>query len=211
MPGITISIDLDIWDARAKALGGMSSTLAAGLTAKLGEHMGHCRASDGAVTVQFPMSERAEGDTRAVAVSFARVCVDPTRVTTDLADARVAIKHALTTLRETPAESSQLVWLAPFTPKRTLKRAVDAASADPDRPVVCSNLGDVGSMVGRLDGTHCEYAFARGMRQRETRQWFERAGGQLQLLSFRTPVLRKIFISRRRLPTGRREHKVRFA
>ena len=66
--------------------------------------------------------------------------------------------------------------------------------ADPDRPVVCSNLGDVGSVVGWLDGTHCEYAYARGMRQRETRQSLERAGGHLQLLSFRTPVLRKVFI-----------------
>ena len=194
MPGITICIDLDDWDARAKALGGTSNTLAAGLTAKLGERMGRRRAGDGAVTLQLPMSERTERDTRAIAVSFARVSIDPTRVTTDLRDARAAIKQALKTLRETPDESWQLAPLAPFTPKRTLKRRVDAAFADPDRPVVCSNLGDVGSVVGWLDGTHCEYAYARGMRQHVTRQWLERAGGQLQLLSFRTPVLGKIFI-----------------
>ena len=66
--------------------------------------------------------------------------------------------------------------------------------ADPDRPVVCSNLGDVGSVVGWLDGTHCEYAYARGTRQNVTPESLERAGGQLQLLSFRTPVLGKIFI-----------------
>src|SRR5262249_39791813 len=71
---------------------------------------------------------------------------------------------------------------------------VEAALADPDRPVVCSNLGDVGSIVGWIDGTHCEYAYARGMRQRVTRQALERAGGQLQVLSFRTPVLGKIFL-----------------
>ena len=194
VPGITISIDLDDWDARAKALGGTSSTLAAGLAAKLGERMGRCRASDGAVTVQLPVSERAEGDTRALAVSYARVSVDLTRVTTDLADIRAAIKHALKTQRETPDESLQLAWLAPFAPKRTLKRAVDLASADPDRPVVCSNLGDVGSVVGWLDGTHCDLGYARGTRQHATRQSLERAGGQLQLLSFRTPVLGKIFI-----------------
>ena len=194
MPGITIEIDLDDWDARAKALGGTSNTLAAGLTAKLGERLGRRRAGDGAVTLQLPMSERAERDTRAIAVSFARVSIDPTRVTTDLRDARAAIKQALKTLRETPDESLQLAPLAPFTPKRTWKRGVDAAFADPDRPVVCSNLGDVGSVVGWLDGTHCEYAYARGTRQHVTRQWLERAGGQLQLLSFRTPVLGKIFI-----------------
>ena len=194
VPGITIGIDLDDWDARAKALGGTSNTLAAGLAAKLGERMGRCRAGDGAVTVQLPMSERTEGDTRALAVSYARVSVDPTRVTTDLRDTRAAIKQALKTQRETPDESLQLVWLAPFTPKRTLKRAVDLAFADPDRPVVCSNLGDVGSVVGWLDGTHCDYGYARGTRQHATRQSLERTGGQLQLLSFRTPVLGKVFI-----------------
>jgi hypothetical protein len=194
VPGITISVDLDHWDERAKALGGTSNTLAAGLTAKLAERMGRRRASDGAVTLQLPMSERAERDTRAIAISAARVSIDPTRVTTDLRDARAAIKQALKTLQETPDESLQLAPLAPFTPKRTWKRGVDAVLADPDRPVVCSNLGDVGSVVGWLDGTHCEYAYARGTRQHVTRQSLERSGGQLQLLSFRTPVLGKIFI-----------------
>ena len=194
VPGVTIGINLDHWDARAKALGGTSNTLAAGLTAKLGERMGRRRAGDGAVTLQVVMSDRTEGDTRAVAVSLARVSIDPTRVTTDLRDARAAIKQALKSLQETPDESLQLAPLAPFTPKRTWKRGVDAALADPDRPVVCSNLGDVGSVVGWLDGTHCDYAYARGTRQHVTRQSLERTGGQLQLLSFRTPVLGKIFI-----------------
>jgi hypothetical protein len=77
------------------------------------------------------MSERAEGDTRAVAVSFARVSVEPTLVTTDLRDARAAINETLRTMRETPDESSQLLSLTPFTPKRMLKRLVDAAFTDP--------------------------------------------------------------------------------
>jgi hypothetical protein len=194
VPGITVSIDLDDWDVRAKGLGGSSNTLAAGLTAKLGERLGRRRDGDGAVTVQLLMSDRAEGDTRAVAVSIARVSVDPTRVTTDLSDTRVAIKQALKTSRETPDESLRLAALTPFTPKRTWRRGVDAALTDTDLPVVCSNLGDVGSVVSLIDGTHCDYAFARGIRQRVTRQWLERTGGQLQLLSLRTPVLRKIFI-----------------
>jgi hypothetical protein len=194
VPGITISIDLNHWDVRANALGGTSNTLAAGLTAKLAERLGRRRDDDGAVTLQVVMSDRTEGDTRAVAVSLARVSVDPTRLTTDLRDARAAIKQALKTCRETPDESSLLAPLAPFTPKRSWRRGVDAAFADPDRPVVCSNLGDVGSLVSLIDGTHCDYAFARGIRQHVTRQWLERTGGQLQLLSLRTPVLSKIFI-----------------
>jgi hypothetical protein len=187
VPGITICVDVDVFDARADSLGGTSNTLVAGLAAKLGEYMGHRHNRDGAVAVQLVMSDRTEGDTRAVAVSLARVHVDPARVTTDLSEARADIKQALRTLRDTPHESSALESLTPFTPKWTWKLAVDRAFADPDHPVVCSNLGDVGTVVNRLDGTDAEFSYARGTRQRVTRQWLERIGGQMQLLSFRIP------------------------
>lgn len=187
VPGVSMYIDIDDFDTRAKSLGGTSNTLVAALAAKLGEHMGHRHSGDGTVTVQLVMSDRGEGDTRAVAVSLARVHVDPTLVTTDLRDARASIKQALTTLREMPHESSALEALTPFTPKWTWRKAVANAFADPDRPVVCSNIGDVGKVVNRLDGTNAEYAFARGTRQHVTRRWLEGIGGQMQLLSFRLP------------------------
>ncbi len=183
VPWVSIYINLDDWDARAKALGGTSNTLAA----KLGERMGRRRAEDGTVTLQLVMSQRAEGDTRALAVSYPRVAVDATRVTTDLRDARAAIKQALNTRRETPDESSQVASLTPFTPTRTLKRLVDGALADPDRPVLCSHLGDPPPGARGVDGTDAEYVTARGIGQHLTRQWLERTGGQLILHSARFP------------------------
>jgi hypothetical protein len=180
---VTIHIDVDDWDARAKALGATSNTLVAGLAAKLGERMGRRRAGDGAVTLQLPMSDRTEGDTRANAMSFAHVSVDPTRVTTDLRDVRAAIKQALRTLRETPDESLQFLWLASFTPKRAWQRMDDAMPADPDLPVFCSNLGDLGSVVCRFDGTYAEPFMSRVTAQHERRQWLERTGGQMTLQS----------------------------
>lgn len=195
VPAIAILVDLDDWDARAKALGGMSTTLAAGLTAKLAEHLGRRRGSDGAVTLQIIMSDRAEGDTRAIAVTSSRVSLDPTLITTDLRDARTTIKQALKTMQETPVESSQLAPLAPFTPERTWKRGVEAEFNDPDQPVVFSNLGDAGMVVSRIDGTQCEQAFARAARQHATRQHLERAGGHMQVVSLRTPAMGKIFIT----------------
>jgi hypothetical protein len=194
VPGITIYIDLDEWDARAKALGGTSSTLAAGFAAKLGGRTGFRHEGDGAVTVEVLVNNRTEGDTRALAVTSVRVNIDPTLVTTDLSDARVAIKQALTTLRETPDNSSLLAAMTPFTTKRRWKRLVDTANTDPDHPVVCSNLGDIGPTT-RLDGTDCDYPYARGTRQRVTRQWLERTGGRLQLLSLRAPGTRKVSIT----------------
>jgi hypothetical protein len=59
--------------------------------------------------------------------------------------------------------------------------------ADPDLPVFYSNLGDVGSVVNRLDGTSAEYATARVTAQNETRQSLERMGGQMTLQSLRLP------------------------
>jgi hypothetical protein len=195
VPGVTIYIDLDDWDLRAKILGGVSDTLAAGLAAKLGERLGFRHDDDGTVTVQLVASNRTEGDTRAVAVGFTRVRIDPTRVTTDLGDARVAIRQALKGLRETPDdESVQLAPLTPFTSKRAWKRLADGALTDPDHPVFCSNFGDVGPIVHRLDGTDCEYFYARGINQGATRQWLERMGGQLQLLSHRAPAFGKFSI-----------------
>ena len=119
-------------------------------------------------------------------MSIASVTVDPTQVTTDLRDLRGAIKSALRTLRETPDESLQLRWLIPFTPKRALKRMVAAGFTDPDIPLLCSNLGDFGPTVCRLDGTYGELVMTRATGQDLTRQWLERARGQMTLQSWRT-------------------------
>ncbi|MFI5511713.1 hypothetical protein ACIA48_30005 [Mycobacterium sp. NPDC051804] len=187
VPSVTIRVNLDDWDACAEALGGTSNTLTAGFAAKFAEHLGRRRAGDGAVTLQLPVSDRVEGDTRANAMSIARVSIDPTGVTADLGDTRAAIKQALEALRNTQDESLQLAWLLAFTPRRALRRMDDATVADPDYPVFCSNLGDVGSMVNRLDGTDAEYGIVRVTAQHETRQRLDQTGGQMILQSLRIP------------------------
>lgn len=194
VPGVWILIDSQEWDARAKALGGASNTLATGLAAKLGDRMGR-RHQDGTVKMQIIVSDRTEDDTRAVAVSFTRVSIDPTSVTKDLGAARTAIKEALTTLRDTPDEASPLLALTPFTPTRTWKQLMDWAMDDPDQPAVISNFGDVGSAVTCPDGTQCQSAWARGTNQHITQERLERTGGQLQVLFGRLPAAGKISMS----------------
>lgn len=181
VPGIWLRMNLDEWNARAEALGGTNSTLAVALTAKLDERMGRQHGEADDVTMMLLVNDRTEGDMRAVAVSFANVSVDPTAVTTDLQSTRAAVKQALAKLRETADESTQLVPLTPFTPKRMWRQLVDYALDDPEHPAVCSNLGDTGPAVIRTDGNLCDFAFARGTSQHMTQRWLERMGSQLHL------------------------------
>lgn len=194
VPAVSIQVDLDEWDARANALGATGKTLIAALGAKFAEGIGR-RGRDGFVTLHLPMNDRGEGDTRANAMSIATVRVDPARITTDLTDFRSTIKQALSTLREAPDESLQLRWLLPFTPKRALKRMVDAGLADPDAPMLCSNLDAFDPMVIRPDGTDGEIILTRATGQGVTRQWLELVGGQMTLQSWRIGGGSKIYFT----------------
>lgn len=195
VPAVSIQIDLESWDGRAKALGATGKTLVVALAAKLAERMGRSRPGDGLVTLQLPMNERTEGDTRANAMSIASVTIDPTRVTTDLGDLRAAIKRALTTLRETPDESLQLRALVPFMPKLALKRMVDAGLTDPDAPSLCSNLDEFDPSVYHPDGTDGEIVLTRATAQGLTRQWLESTGGQMNMQSWRVAGGSKIYFT----------------
>ena len=189
VPAITLKVDQDAWDARARALGGTSNSLFTAFAATLGARMGRQCAEDGTVRVIITASDRKVGDTHANALSFTTITVDPAGVTTDLTDVRGSIKQALTTLRDSPDEALQLLPLTPFTPKRAVRGLGDALFAFAERPVTCTNLGDLDSVVGCVDGTQADFVFARGVDQKVTPQLLEqkfflasgRIGGQLFL------------------------------
>jgi hypothetical protein len=186
LPAISVFVDLAEWDAKANSLNGNSYSLLAGFAAKLAERMGRRRA-DGLVTLLVALNDRTSlDDTRANAMLFAQVSLDPTPVTTDLTDARIALRQALKTTREAPDETLQLLPLVPLVPKRALKRVADLffGSGD-DLPVSCSNLGDLEPAIGRPDGTDAEYVMLRGVDQNVRRADIERAGGQLVVVAGR--------------------------
>jgi hypothetical protein len=186
VPAISIYVDLDDWDARAKILGGTSFSLVAGFAAKLAEHMGRRRAGDGAVTLNIPISDRTADDLRANAVSLANVGVDPAQVTTDLSAARGAIRTALKAMREVPDEALALLPLIPFIPKRVVRRGSDVVFGfAADLPVSCSNLGDLDPAAARLDGSEAEYMMVRGVDRHVTRQFLEQRPGLLTLVAAR--------------------------
>lgn len=186
VPIVTVFMDIDDWDARAKALGGNSYSLVAGFAAKIAERMGRLRVDDGAATLIIPINERTLDDARANAVSLATVSIDPGPVTADLSGARDAIRQARQSAREMPDAALALLPLIPFVPKRAVKRVADAAFGfSADVPVTCSNFGEIPAEIGRPDGTDAEYVVLRGLDRHVTRQVLEDRGGLLNVVSGR--------------------------
>src|SRR5690348_15807355 len=100
-----------------------------------------------------PLNDRShDREIRSIAVRLVNVAVDPTKVTTDLAEARAAIKQGITTAREVSDDTLQLLPLTPFIPKRVVRKMADVVFGfAADLPVSCSNLGDVPSALALAD------------------------------------------------------------
>jgi hypothetical protein len=185
VPVVTVFITGENWDARAEALGGNSYSLLAGLGAKLGHWLGRVRADDGAVNLVIPISDRVDGDTRAAAMPFANVSVDPSDVSTDLTAARSAIRQAVAAVREQPDEVLTLLPLIQLVPDWAVEKMADGFLGSAALPVTCSNLGDLDPVIARPDGADADFVVIRGLNQHVKRADLERTGGQLFLVATR--------------------------
>ncbi len=179
LPTATIFVDAEQWEARARALGGTSNALFAGLAVRMAERMGRV-ATDGTVTLAMPVNERVAGDTRANAVGNVDITIDAAPATSDLRGIRSAIKQALIRHRETPDERWALLALVPFVPRRLLRRMVSMAAGSPTT-VIASNLGAVDPATTRPDGTDADYFSMMSLFPGVTKEIAYRAGGRLAL------------------------------
>lgn len=159
IPSITALVDIGDWDQRAKALGGTSNALVAGIAARLGKHRGRCDA-DGIVTLNFPVSDRGKDDTRANALSAVSVEVDPDQAITTLEKVRADIKASLIGLSADQNDLFETLALAPLMPKPLVRR-LEGMALGAGYPVGCTNMGDVDPVLLRLDGTPASVFFAR--------------------------------------------------
>ncbi len=184
-PAVAAFVDAAEWEARAGALGGTSYAMVAGFSAKLAEKVGRLRPEDRMASLIVPINDRSLEDDRANAVSIARVDIDPAPVTTDLSDARAAIKVALERMRETPDETLDLLPLIPFVPKRAVATMAGVAIGFADLPVSCTNLGALPAEIGRVDGTDAEYVILRGVDRNITRRQLEQRRGLLTVVAGR--------------------------
>lgn len=184
VPSLTAYMDLAQWSARAKGLGGNSLFLLAGFAARLGVRMGRVR-DDGSVTLSFPMSDRAENDTRGNALGFLVVSVDPTRLSSDLREIRVKIRQSLADLPDTSREMLGPLPLTSFVPKWMARRAVGMGLGAASLPVGCSYVGDLHPQANRADGSDADYAHGRLIEPGISKRTLDRIGGQLFVVSGR--------------------------
>lgn len=185
VPAVSAFVDLEQWDARAAALGGNSHSLLAGFAARLAVHQGRELAADGTAGLIVPINDRTLEDTRANAVTLAYVRVDPTNVTTSLAETRTAIRDALKVMKEQPDETFELLPLTPFIPKIAVRRTADLAFGFTSQPVSCSNVGDLPVQVACPGGAPAEQVMLRGVDRHITRRVLEERNGLLTVVSGR--------------------------
>ena len=181
---MNVFADLAEWDACAESIGGNGNTLLAGFACRLGVRMGRI-GDDGTVTLSFPISVRTENDTRGNALVFPSVSVDPTRLSSDLAEIRVKLKQALADVAETTDRVVAPLPLASMTPKWAARRAAGIQLGAAGFPVGCSNVGDMVPASNRPDGTDADYMCGRLVEPGVTEQTLERIGGQLFVASGR--------------------------
>lgn len=191
LPMMTVFIDADDWDARARALGGTSNAMFAAVAARLGERVGRV-AADGSLMLAMPVNERIPGDTRANAVTNADITIERVPTATDLREIRATIKQGLIQHSEVPNERWALMPLVPLLPKRLVKRLVSVAAGTPST-VVASNLGPIDPAVTRADGTEADQFAMMSLFPGVTTSLMHHTGGRLALASAR--VHGRVFIS----------------
>ena len=187
VPTVAVYVDIPEWDAKAESLGGNSYSLLAGFAAKLGEHFGRRRATDGTVTLMIAINLRESlDDDRALAMAFASATVDPTKVSTDLTEARNGVREAREKAKNEPDPTMELMPLIPWLPQGAVKGIADLLFAySEDLPVSCSNLGDLPPDLARVDGTPADYVFIRALDTDVSIGELQRSHGQLVVVSGR--------------------------
>jgi len=187
VPSVVATLDIDMWDARAKALGGNTYSLVAGFSARIAKHLGRVRRSDQRVTLVVAGNSR-EGaeDDRGLAMSFANAEIDPEIVTSDLTEAREVIRTSRERVKSEADPLMAFLPLIPWFPRTVTKKLVGAMfSYEETLPVSCSNIGDLPGQLANIDGTAAEIFFARSVDQNVTMRDLQRSHGTLVVVSGR--------------------------
>ncbi|MEE6138755.1 hypothetical protein SKC41_20805 [Mycobacterium sp. 050128] len=177
VPRVYGCVDARDWDERASALGGTRNVLFAGFSTRLGYRLGRTD-HDRSVVLSVPVSNHADGDTRANPHSGVAVRANANEVTQNLAELRGALKQAFIELAETGDALEAPLALIPFTPKMVVRR-IEKWAFNLGKRVGCTNIGEMPSEANRPDGTDADFFAMRGGEAGITPAILERLGGHL--------------------------------
>ena len=186
LPAVTVVVAVPVWNARAAALGGHLQSLLVAYCARVAMHLQRRRPADGAVSLVIPVDQRdGPTDDRALAMGFRSMTLDPESVTEDLGAAHAALTSALNGTEKRNSMEALLpiiAWMPRATTAAMINRLFNYASA---RPVTCSNIGELPTVLGRIDGTPCRRLIARAVDVHVTRGELERTHGHLVIVASR--------------------------
>lgn len=177
LPTIAVRVDQSEWEARAKALGGSSNVLLAGIAARIGAITGRVDAH-GKAMLSLPVSERVAGDTRGNALNTITVMADGQRAPGDLSEIRAGIKAALGELADNRERVLAPLPLVPYSPKFLLRR-LEKLVLKVGKPIGSSNSGALPEEVNRPDGTPADFFVAGSPEPGLTAGDLERMGGRM--------------------------------
>lgn len=188
LPAVTATIESTKWNECASRLGGNPQSLLPGFVAALASNLGRCRSSDGAVSLLIPIDRRLGlFDRRALAIEFHSLTVTPNHFKTDLRQMNTLLKAMLRGAKKN--QISTLTALLPaivWIPRNVIMKLVNRMFAYADeRPVSCSNLGDLPDKLGYIDGAPCSRVIARAVDVNVSRADLERAHGHLVVVASR--------------------------
>jgi hypothetical protein len=184
LPTVTVHVDTDAWDQRAKTLGGTSNVLFAAVATRVGRELGRLD-EDGQAMLSFPVSVRTEGDTRGNALTTITVMTDPELLTAELRALRGEIKAELAGVDEWTKAMLAPLPLVPLVPKVAVRR-MEKAVLKVGKPVGCSNVGELPNAATRPDGTDADRVSVRMIEPGLSSATLERMGGHLFVMSCRT-------------------------
>ncbi len=177
LPTISVRVDQTEWESRARALGGSSNVLLAGIAARIATIVGRVDA-DGKAMLSLPVSERLDGDTRGNALNTITVMADGERSPVDLGEIRAGIKAALTELAGRREWLLAPLPLVPYSPKFLLRR-LEKLVLKVGKPIGSSNSGALPDEVNRPDGTPADFFVAGSPEPGLTAGDLERMGGRM--------------------------------
>jgi hypothetical protein len=187
LPSITALIDAELWDQRARSLGGHTYSLLAALAARIAWHMERRRPSDGSVSLLVTVNQR-QGleDDRALAIAFCKIIVDPLRAMQDLKNIGRSLKSAVRAAKETPDPILKLLPIVPWMRGAAAALVGLVFAYSDDVPVSCSNLGTLPASIGCVDGTPCTVMMTRAVDTNVTLRDLRRSHGHLVIVASRS-------------------------